>query len=57
MALEFPIILIADEWYESADAFDISSNAVLNIVSGAYWNEEPDFVKIQSHVHVRPMPS
>jgi hypothetical protein len=34
--------LIALERYESAGAFDVNGDGVVNIVSGAYWYEKPD---------------
>ena len=45
MPLKFRMQLIADERYESADAFDVNNDGVLDIVSGAYWYEGPDFAK------------
>ena len=43
MALSFRKQLIADEKYESAGVFDVNNDGVLDIVSGAYWYEGPDF--------------
>ncbi len=43
MALSFRKQLIADEPYESAGVFDVNNDGVLDIVSGAYWYEGPDF--------------
>ena len=45
MPLKWDKILIADERYESAGVFDVNGNGVLDIVSGAYWYEGPDFKK------------
>ncbi len=45
MPLKFRMQLIADERYESAYAFDVNNDGTLDIVSGAYWYEGPDFVK------------
>jgi hypothetical protein len=45
MPLRFQKRLIADERYESAGAFDVNNDGVLDIVSGAYWYEGPDFKK------------
>ncbi len=45
MPLKFRMQLIADERYESAYAFDVNGDGTLDIVSGAYWYEGPDFVK------------
>ncbi|MFC1735567.1 FG-GAP repeat domain-containing protein [Candidatus Hydrogenedentota bacterium] len=49
MPLKFRKVLIADERYESAGVFDVNGNGVLDIVSGAYWYEGPDFKK-QHHI-------
>ena len=43
MPLTFEKVLIADERYESAGVFDVNNDGVLDIVSGAYWYEGPDF--------------
>lgn len=43
MPLKFRKQLIADERYESAGVFDVNNDGVLDIVSGAYWYEGPDF--------------
>ena len=43
MPLRFRKELIAEETYEAAGIFDINGNGVLDIVSGAYWYEGPDF--------------
>ena len=43
MALSFRKQYIADEKYESAGVFDVNNDGVLDIVSGAYWYEGPDF--------------
>ena len=45
MPLKFRMQLIADERYESACAFDVDNDGRLDIVSGAYWYEGPDFVQ------------
>jgi len=45
MPLKFRKVLIADERYESAGVFDVNNDGVLDIVSGAYWYEGPDFKK------------
>ena len=45
MSLKFRKVLIADERYESAGVFDVNNDGVLDIVSGAYWYEGPDFRK------------
>ncbi len=41
--LRFQKILIADERYESAAAFDVNNDGVLDVVSGAYWYPGPQF--------------
>jgi hypothetical protein len=43
MPLRFRKVLIADERYESAGVFDVNNDGVLDIVSGAYWYQGPDF--------------
>lgn len=45
MPLHFRKVLVADERYESAAVFDVDNNGVLDIVSGAWWYEGPDFKK------------
>jgi len=45
MPLKFRKQLIADERYESAGVFDVNNDGILDIVSGAYWYEGPDFLK------------
>ena len=46
MPVRFRKTLIADERYESAGVFDVNGNGILDIVSGAYWYEGPDFKKV-----------
>ncbi len=43
MPLSFRKVLIADERYESAGVFDVNNDGALDIVSGAWWYEGPDF--------------
>jgi len=43
MPLKFRKTLISDETYESAGAFDVNGDGHLDIVSGAWWYEGPDF--------------
>jgi hypothetical protein len=43
MPLKWRKVLIADERYESAGVFDVDNDGVLDIVSGAYWYQGPDF--------------
>jgi len=45
MPVKFNRRLIADERYESAGVFDVNNDGVLDIVSGAFWYEGPDFKK------------
>jgi hypothetical protein len=45
MPLKFRLQWIADERYESAYAFDVNGDGVLDIVSGDWWYEGPDFRK------------
>jgi len=44
-SLKFRKIQISDERYEAAGAFDVNNDGVLDIVSGAYWYEGPEFKK------------
>lgn len=54
MPLKWNKTKIADETYEAAGVFDVSGNGVLDIVSGAYWYEGPDFRKRHKIGDVRP---
>jgi len=45
MPVKFRKVFIADERYESAGVFDVNNDGILDIVSGAYWYEGPDFKK------------
>ncbi len=45
MAVKFTKVLIADERFESAGVFDVNNDGVLDIVSGSWWYEGPDFRK------------
>lgn len=54
MPLRFTKRLIADERYEAADVFDVNNDGWLDIVSGAYWYEGPDFTKRHFIGEVRP---
>jgi hypothetical protein len=45
MPVKFRKVLIADERYESAGVFDVNNDGILDIVSGAYWYEGPDFTR------------
>jgi hypothetical protein len=44
-AVRFRKVLIADERYETANVFDVNNDGVLDIVSGSFWYEGPDFKK------------
>jgi len=54
MPLKFRRVLIADERYESAGVFDVNNDGVLDIVSGAYWYQGPDFRKRHFIGEVKP---
>src|SRR3954453_20166571 len=43
MPLRFTKKMIAGESFESAAAFDVNGDGILDIVSGAFWYEGPDF--------------
>ena len=43
MPVKFKKVLISAETYESASAFDVDNDGVLDIVSGAFWYQGPDF--------------
>ena len=43
MPLKFRKVLITGERYETAGVFDVNGDGVLDIVSGAYWYEGPDY--------------
>jgi len=45
MPVKFRKTIISGERYESAGVFDVNGNGVLDIVSGGYWYEGPDFRK------------
>ena len=53
MGLRFRKVLIADERYESAGVLDVNNDGVLDIVSGAWWYEGPDFQKAHPVGEVR----
>ncbi len=46
MSLKFKKVLISDERYESAAVFDVNNDGIVDIVSGAYWYEGPDYTKL-----------
>lgn len=43
--VKFRKVYISDERYETAGVYDVNNDGVLDIVSGAYWYEGPDFKK------------
>ncbi len=43
--LHFERLHVSEETYESASAFDVNNNGIVDIVSGAYWYEGPDFTE------------
>ena len=45
MPLKWKRVWIADETYESAGVFDVDKDGVLDIVSGGWWYQGPDFKK------------
>ena len=45
MSLRFRKVLVADERFESAGIMDVNNDGILDIVSGAYWYEGPDYQK------------
>lgn len=45
MPVKFRKRLISEHRYESVGVFDVNNDGILDIVSGAYWYEGPDFRK------------
>lgn len=43
MPLHFRKVLISDERFESVGVFDVNNDGILDLVSGMYWYEGPDF--------------
>ncbi len=54
MPVKFRRVRIADQTYESAGVLDVNNDGVLDIVSGAWWYEGPDFRKRHFVGDVRP---
>lgn len=54
MGLKWTKRLIADERYEAADVFDVNNDGHLDIVSGAWWYEGPDFKRRHFMGEIRP---
>jgi hypothetical protein len=48
MPVQWRKVWIADENYESAGVFDVNNDGVLDIVSGGFWYQGPDFRKKHS---------
>lgn len=48
MPVKWKKVWIADEGYESVGVFDVNNDGVLDIVSGAFWYQGPDFRKKHS---------
>ncbi|BBI31184.1 FG-GAP repeat domain-containing protein [Cohnella abietis] len=59
MTISFKKRKISDEPYEACSVFDVNNDGTLDIVSGAYWYEGPDFVRrhkiceLASYAHYR----
>lgn len=53
MPQAFRKVLIADMRFESAGVFDVNNDGILDIVSGEYWYEGPDFKKFHRIGSVR----
>jgi hypothetical protein len=54
MPIKFRKVLISDERFEAAGVFDVNNDGILDIVSGAYWYEGPDFRKWHKLGHLPP---
>ncbi|MBN1809394.1 MAG: VCBS repeat-containing protein [Planctomycetes bacterium] len=53
MPLKFNKVRISDETFESAGVFDVDNDGCLDIVSGAYWYQGPDFKRVHPVGRVR----
>lgn len=53
-ALVFDRVKISDERFEAASSFDVNNNGTLDIVSGEYWYEGPDFKKRHKICDIAP---
>ncbi|HEO71157.1 MAG TPA: VCBS repeat-containing protein [Candidatus Hydrogenedentes bacterium] len=53
--LKFEKTKIADTTYEAASACDVNQDGILDIVSGEYWFEGPDFAKRHKICDVQPV--
>ncbi|MBU4366562.1 MAG: VCBS repeat-containing protein, partial [Verrucomicrobia bacterium] len=45
MPLKWRRMWVSDETFESAGIFDVNGDGILDIVSGAFWYQGPDFRK------------
>jgi len=54
MPLKWKKVWVSDENYETAGVFDVNNDGVLDIVSGAFWYQGPDFRKKHFIGDVRP---
>jgi len=54
MILKFNKRFIDNTSYEAASVFDVTGDGVLDIVSGAYWYEGPDFTKRHKICEIMP---
>lgn len=53
--LKFERMRIGDVTYEAASACDVNSDGILDIVSGEYWFEGPDFTKKHKICDIMPV--
>ncbi|MCL1888726.1 MAG: VCBS repeat-containing protein [Kiritimatiellaeota bacterium] len=54
MPIKWKKVWVSDENYESAGVFDVNNDGVLDIVSGGFWYQGPDFRKKHVIGEVRP---
>lgn len=54
MPLKWKKVWICDETFESAGVFDVNNDGILDIVSGGYWYEGPDFKKKHQIAVIKP---
>jgi len=53
--VKFEKIKLSDDTYEAAAVFDVNNDGILDIVSGAYWYEGPDFKRRHKMCDVQPV--
>ncbi|MDQ1255519.1 MAG: hypothetical protein QG656_111 [Candidatus Hydrogenedentes bacterium] len=53
--VRFEKIKLSDTTYEAAAVFDVNNDGVLDIVSGGYWYEGPDFKKRHKICDIQPV--